>query len=208
MSSRVAALPTSARDALPPCGHHLRGCSQRGLHDAVQHGGHARHFALSGTDANSGNSQFFINLGDNATTLDPGNTASNPAFTVFGKIVGQTSTTSISSAVVNKLTSEPTPFDTSLSSTNVFAQIPLVNYTGTAAGFPGNTKSSNLEIIKNVQIIKQGEAARPCSLVSNTNPDLVSVSFQNEKMTLNYAKNKTEYRHDHRQGHRPVRRWP
>jgi cyclophilin family peptidyl-prolyl cis-trans isomerase len=145
--------------------------------------------ALSGSDANSGNSQFFINLGNNATTLDPGNTANNPAFTVFAKIVGQTSTTSISNAIVNKLTSEPTPFGKSLSSTDVFAQIPLINYKGTRSTFPGDTTASNLEVIKSIKILKRGEALT-YSLVSNqsSTPGLVAVKFQGEHMTLSYAK--------------------
>jgi cyclophilin family peptidyl-prolyl cis-trans isomerase len=41
--------------------------------------------ALRGTDANSGTSQFFINLGDN-NFLDTA-TANQPAFTVFGHVI-------------------------------------------------------------------------------------------------------------------------
>ncbi len=45
--------------------------------------------ALEGTNVNSGNSQFFINLADNSSTLDVTNASGGP-FTVFGHVIAGT----------------------------------------------------------------------------------------------------------------------
>ncbi len=55
--------------------------------------------AKLGGDPNSASSQFFISLADNASNLDN----QNGGFTVFGKIVGQTSTTTVTDPTVTKL---------------------------------------------------------------------------------------------------------
>ena len=57
--------------------------------------------AKLGGDPNSASSQFFFNLANNSANLD----GQNGGFTVFGKIVGATNTTTVSDPVLNDLVS-------------------------------------------------------------------------------------------------------
>jgi peptidyl-prolyl cis-trans isomerase A (cyclophilin A) len=142
--------------------------------------------AKLGSDPNSASSQFFINLGNNSSNLD----SQNGGFTVFGKIIGQVSTTSVSDPTVTRLDSAKPTSETNFNS--AFTDLPLQDSTITANDpkFPGDTERSDFDLIQNVQIIHRSEALT-YSIVSNSNPDLVFTTLQHEHMTLTYASGKT-----------------
>ncbi len=142
--------------------------------------------AKLGSNPNSASSQFFVNLGNNSSNLD----TQNGGFTVFGKIVGQTSTTSVASTVVNKLSNgtvvDESTFNSALNTLPVNSSAVKAN----DPNFPGDTTENQLEVIKSVQIIHRSEALT-YSVVSNTNPNLVFTKLQDEHLTLSYAPNQT-----------------
>jgi peptidyl-prolyl cis-trans isomerase A (cyclophilin A)/peptidyl-prolyl cis-trans isomerase B (cyclophilin B) len=139
--------------------------------------------ALSGTDANSGSNGFFFNLGNN-TQLNSG-----PAFTVFGHIGGVSDPTgTISQATLNLLMSG-TPTDMSAATFPAGVNpaafgpvqgdksgIPLFNYAGSPATFPGDANLSNYDVITSVSIVPgtQNEALKYTATSSDST--IVSVA--------------------------------
>ena len=147
--------------------------------------------AQSGGNDNSATNQFFFNTGDNSKSLDSQN------FVVFGKVL------SVSDAALTKLTKTPTPDITIPSSVqSAFptvawtdpssgkATVPLNGYTGTGANFPTDATQSNFLVINNITIDKRDEWLT-YSVVSNSNPTLVTPSVSNEWLTLTYASGQT-----------------
>jgi cyclophilin family peptidyl-prolyl cis-trans isomerase len=130
-------------------------------------------------DPNSATSQFFFNLADNSQNLNN----QNGGFTVFGKIVSPAD-----QAVITTLASAPVKDESKGDPNSPFTDIPLKNYNGT--NFFADTTAANYDLINNVQVVKQTEALT-YSLVSNSNPALVTASLQNERLTLTYAANMT-----------------
>ena len=112
--------------------------------------------AKLGGDPNSASSQFFFNLANNSANLD----GQNGGFTVFGKIVGATNTTTVTDPVLNDLVSPGGVSDTSVSnrsSTNsAFNDLPLDGYTGSS--FPSDATPENFLRILGVDTVRRNEA--------------------------------------------------
>ncbi len=143
--------------------------------------------AKLGSDPNSATSQFFINLADNASNLD----SQNGGFTVFGKIVGQTSTTAVSDSTVTKLAASTITDESQGDTSSAFTSVPLNNgYVANDANFPTDTKASDFDVIKSIQVLSRNEALT-YKVLSNSNPGLVTPSLEDEYLTLNYAQGKT-----------------
>lgn len=121
--------------------------------------------ALVGSDINSATDEFFFNLVDNSSSLDP------QKFAVFGKIVGPADQT-----VLNQLTdtSGATKITNESSTNSAFNTIPLVNYSGT--NFPTDTNAGNFLLVENIAIVKR-DPLLTYSVVSNDNPSLVAASI-------------------------------
>ena len=115
--------------------------------------------AQVGGDINSATDEFFFNLVDNSSTLDP------QKFAVFGKIIGLDDQN-----VLNALAATPVKNESSTNS--AFNTLPLANYTGT--NFPTDTTTSNYLIVKDVAIVKRDLTY---SVVSNSNPTLLAASI-------------------------------
>jgi cyclophilin family peptidyl-prolyl cis-trans isomerase len=137
--------------------------------------------ALSGqpSDPNSGTDQFFFNIGNNASSLD------SQKFTVFGKIE------SISTTTLDTLAKTPTHDVSSAALTAQFPtaamqSVPLTNYNGTSATFPGDTTPNNYMRINSVTVNKRDEFLT-YSVVSNSNQALVTPTVTNEWLSLKYA---------------------
>lgn len=130
--------------------------------------------AKLGGDPNSATDQFFFNLADNSSNLDN----QNGGFTVFGKIDGAADQATLNALASVTTQNHGSPFD----------QIPLVNYNGT--NFPSDTTASNFELVNSVTTVSRTEFLT-YSLVSNSNPNLVTVSLNNNHLTLAYAPGQT-----------------
>jgi cyclophilin family peptidyl-prolyl cis-trans isomerase len=132
--------------------------------------------ALPGNNINGGTDEFFFNLADNSSTSTSTNLDAQD-FTVFG--------TASDTSVIDSLATATVRDE---SSTNpALSQLPLVNFTGTK--FPQDASTANFEVITNIAA-SPNESLR-YSVVSNSNPGLVSTNLQNEKLTLNYTKGMT-----------------
>jgi cyclophilin family peptidyl-prolyl cis-trans isomerase len=136
--------------------------------------------AKLGNDPNSATDQFFFNLGDNSSNLNN----QNGGFTVFGKVVS-----AADQQVVDTLAGIPTQNQGSAaalpaSEQGVFTEIPLQNYTGT--NFPTDTTAANYALIQGATISAQTESLT-YSVVSNSNPSLVTTSIKDNRLTLTYA---------------------
>lgn len=137
--------------------------------------------ALSGSPSNpnSGTNQFFFNIGNNSSSLD------SQKFTTFGKIL------SVSTATLNTLGATPTQNETNSTLTSEFPtadfeNIPLKNYKGTATTFPSTATSSNFITINSITVNNLGDQLT-YSVVSNSNPSLVTPTITNEWLNLHYA---------------------
>jgi cyclophilin family peptidyl-prolyl cis-trans isomerase len=141
--------------------------------------------AKFGNDPNSATDQFFFNLGNNSANLDN----QNGGFTVFGKVVS-----SADQQVVNTLAAIPTrdestaaalpPSQQGAPGQGVFAEIPLQNYAGT--NFPTDTTAANYALVQSAQVVSRGDFLT-YSVVSNSNPGLVTPTVKSERLTLTYA---------------------
>jgi cyclophilin family peptidyl-prolyl cis-trans isomerase len=129
--------------------------------------------ALNGSDINSATDEFFFNVADNSAALDP------QKFAVFGKVA-----TPADQGVLNAL------FTTSTVShqASPFDNIPLNGYNGT--NFPTDTTASNYLLIKNITVVNQDEFLH-YSIVSNSNPNVVTPSINYDRLTLAYPQNAT-----------------
>jgi cyclophilin family peptidyl-prolyl cis-trans isomerase len=137
--------------------------------------------AQSAGDPNSGTNQFFFNLADNSSTLDP------QKFTVFGQVASAADQSFLNSLAVTPTRNE--------SSSAVAAQLPAVdlqnvplkNYQGT--NFPTDATASNFLVINSITSVRN--EALTYSVVANSNPNLVTASVVNERLTLSFAANQT-----------------
>jgi peptidyl-prolyl cis-trans isomerase A (cyclophilin A) len=129
--------------------------------------------AKLGNDPNSATSQFFFNLGNNSANLDN----QNGGFTVFAKVAS-----AADQAVINKLAAFPRRDESAVN--GAFTDLPLQNYNGT--NFPTDTVASNYALINSAAITNQDEVLK-YKVLSNTNPGLVTPTFNNERLTLTYA---------------------
>lgn len=121
--------------------------------------------AKLGGDPNSASSQFFFNLGNNSANLD----AQNGGFTVFGKIVGstQSSTATVTDPVLLDLANTPTSDRSSATSNSALTSLPLENYSGSS--FPTDATPANFLRILGVDTVRRNEALS-YSLMSGNSP--------------------------------------
>ena len=141
------------------------------------------------TDAtiNSATSQFFFNLKNNSAILD----GQNGGFTVFGKIVGATNTTTVTDPVLNDLVSPGGVSDTSVSnrsSTNsAFNELPLDGYS--ESSFPSDATPENFLRILGVDTVRRNEVLS-YSLMSGNSPvaiidtSLFTAEIINHRLTV------------------------
>jgi cyclophilin family peptidyl-prolyl cis-trans isomerase len=135
--------------------------------------------AKSPNDPNSATSQFFINLGNNASNLD----TQNGGFTVFGKLQG-----AVDQAIVSSIASI-TPVDKGSGDPNdPFASFPLKNYSG--SNFPTDATASNFVLVNDVVIVKRDESLT-YSVTSNSNTNLVTATMENNRLRLHYNAGQT-----------------
>ncbi len=137
--------------------------------------------AQSGGDINSGTDQFYFNLVNNASSLDPQN------FTVFGELADTSSQTALTALATTPVKDESGSAAASANPDFGLSTIPLNGYTGT--NFPTDAKTSNFMVINNVTIDKQTELLTYS--VTSSNPSLVTASTSNEWLTLNYVSGQT-----------------
>ncbi len=138
--------------------------------------------AKLGTDPNSATDQFFFNLGDNSGNLNN----QNGGFTVFGKVVS-----AADQQVVDALAAIPTKDESQgpalpasekgPAGQGVFSEIPLQNYSGT--NFPADTSAANYALVSSATIASRGDFLT-YSVVGNTNPQVVTTSVNNNRLTL------------------------
>jgi cyclophilin family peptidyl-prolyl cis-trans isomerase len=127
-------------------------------------------------ELNSATSQFFLNTANN-TNLD----TTGGGYAVFGAVRDN------GMAVID--TAHATPPQ---NKGGVFAEIPLINYSGT--NFPSDTVRANYEIVNGVTVAnrpdtRNGDALTFTATSSNTN--LVTVTVNGGKLTLQYATGQT-----------------
>jgi cyclophilin family peptidyl-prolyl cis-trans isomerase len=130
--------------------------------------------ALTGSDVNSATDEFFFNLVNNSSSLDP------QSFTVFGKIVGPTSQQVINALAATPQVPQSSPFD----------QIPLNNYDQNDPNFPANTSAANYILVQDAVVVNRNEALT-YSVVNNTNAGLVTATITNNRLDLHYTANAT-----------------
>lgn len=130
--------------------------------------------AKLGGDPNSATSQFFFNLGNNASNLDN----QNGGFTVFGKLVG-----TADQAVVDAMAAVPVS-----NQGGAFNEIPLRNYTGTT--FPGDATKANFVTIDSASVVSQTEGLT-YTIVNNTNPGVVNTNIVKNRLTVSAVAGQT-----------------
>ena len=125
--------------------------------------------AKLGGDPNSATSQWFFNLADNSSNLD----RQNGGFTVFGEVLSDDDL-----AVVDAIAALP------VLETNAFPDLPVNTDDRTN---PRVENLNNLVRYRNITVSQVDELQ--FSVVSNSNPDLVTASIVNNQLVLDYAPN-------------------
>ncbi|TXT31105.1 MAG: peptidyl-prolyl cis-trans isomerase cyclophilin type [Planctomycetota bacterium] len=143
--------------------------------------------AKLGGDPNSASSQFFFNLANNSANLD----SQNGGFTVFGRIVGATNTTTVTDPVLLDLIGPDGESNTTVSdrsSTNgAFDNLPLDDYSGSS--FPTDATSDNFLRILGVDTVRRNEVLS-YSLMSGNSPvatidtSLFTAEIINHRLTI------------------------
>ena len=137
--------------------------------------------AKLGGDPNSASSQFFFNLGNNSANLD----AQNGGFTVFGKIVGATNTTTVTDPVLLDLAN--TPVSDRSSANSALTSLPLESYSGPS--FPTDATPANFLRILGVDTVRRNEAlsyslmsgGAPVEMIDTT---LFTAEIINHRLTI------------------------
>jgi cyclophilin family peptidyl-prolyl cis-trans isomerase len=134
--------------------------------------------AKLGNDPNSATSQFFFNLEDNSSNLDN----QNGGFTVFGRILGDSSM-----QVLQALTATPVTDQSNGDPSSPFSSIPLNDYTG--ANFPTDTTASNYLLLQDTAIVSRTEEL---TYTATTNsPGLVIPTVVNNRLNLQFVSGAT-----------------
>jgi cyclophilin family peptidyl-prolyl cis-trans isomerase len=141
--------------------------------------------AQVGTNPNSATDEFFFNLANNDGSGANNLNTLNGGFTVFGKVVSSSDL-----GVVNQIAAIPTqdqstaaalpPSEQGTPGNGVFAQIPLINYTGTH--FPTDTTAANYALVSSVKVTRMTDSLTYTATSSNTS--VVTASITNERLTL------------------------
>jgi cyclophilin family peptidyl-prolyl cis-trans isomerase/uncharacterized surface anchored protein len=133
--------------------------------------------AKLGGDPNSATNQFFFNLADNSSILNP----QNGGFTVFGRLVG-----AADQAVVDALAAIPTQDQSDATALpasirGAFGEVPLENYTGTA--FPTDTTAANYAMLTGVEVVSQPEALT-YSIVTGPSAAVATATITKNRLTV------------------------
>ena len=139
--------------------------------------------AQSGGDINSATDQFFFNLVNNTKgAVAPAGNLDAQSFTVFGTVTGATDQQTLATLATTTVPFPGTTLDSSLSGVDT-TDVPLNNYTGTAANFPAQTTASNYVLLKSFAVNRPDFLTY--SVVSNSNPSVATASITNERLTVN-----------------------
>jgi cyclophilin family peptidyl-prolyl cis-trans isomerase len=138
--------------------------------------------ALSGSDPsnpnnpnpNSATDEFFFNLVDNTTQLNP------QKFTVFGQVNGPADM-----AVLQKLASTKALDETGGSATSPFKELPMNNYTGTH--FPTDSTAGNYIGITGITVVNRPESLTYTVSLSSNLTGLVTATVANERLTVAFT---------------------
>jgi peptidyl-prolyl cis-trans isomerase A (cyclophilin A) len=137
--------------------------------------------ALTAGNPNSGTNQFFFNLVDNSTQLDP------QKFTVFGKLASSADASFLASLAQTPTQNQSFTATAAALPAVDLQNVPLINYTGT--NFPTDATASNFLVINSLSV--QRTESLTYSVVGNTNPGLVTPTVKNERLSLAYTPNQT-----------------
>jgi cyclophilin family peptidyl-prolyl cis-trans isomerase len=132
-----------------------------------------------GNGLNTGTDQFFFNYGDNSSGLDPG------GYTVFGELADTSSQAALAALATTPGQNEDLPSGQSAYPGFDLSSVPLHGYTGSYLTFPSDAKTSNFMVINSIAIDKETEFLTYTA--TSSNPNLVTVSTNNEWLTLNYV---------------------
>jgi cyclophilin family peptidyl-prolyl cis-trans isomerase len=142
--------------------------------------------AQSGGNPNSGTDQFFFNLVNNtASHPATGNNLDAQKFTVFGVLTGQTDQTTLADIASTQAGNVQNMSSSSVASslpTVDLTTIPLPGYTGGTTNFPKQTTTANYVILNSMTVNRPDFLTY--SVVSNTNPSVVTATITNEQLTL------------------------
>ena len=138
--------------------------------------------ALTGSNVNSATNQFFFNTVDNSSPLNP------QKFSVFGQLdpASDAELAALAATPTHKLTNTTLAHDFPPAG---FNQVPLNNYNGSAATFPGDARLNNYIVVTSTDVLKRDEYLMYKAVSSN--PNLVTASVHNEFLTLNAVPGKT-----------------
>lgn len=131
--------------------------------------------AKLGSSPDSATSQWFFNLANNSANLDN----QNGGFTVFGQLLGQTDL-----AVADAIAALPKFNGTSINS--AFTDLPLILDDPTKPVVNG---PENFVRFRNITVSKVDELR--FSVVSNSNPGMVSAAIANNQLVLDYQPNQS-----------------
>ncbi len=144
--------------------------------------------AMTGSP-NSATNEFFFNLGDNSNLLGPTGSsgAADGGFTVFGKVTSQSDLNALLALIktpTQNLGENTSPAATALPGVDL-TNVPLYSYAGGAnsATFANDTTLSNFLAITNISVVQRPEVLT-YSLVSNSNPSVLTATLTNERLTL------------------------
>jgi cyclophilin family peptidyl-prolyl cis-trans isomerase len=139
--------------------------------------------ALTGSDTNSATDQFFFNTTDNSAQLD------SQKFTVFGKLdAGSNSElAALATTPIHNLTNTILTHNFPNAG---FAEVPLNDYAGSSATFPGDAGLNNYLVITGIDVLKRDESLT-YKVISNNDIGLVTTSVNKEFLTLNAVAGKT-----------------
>jgi len=133
--------------------------------------------ALSSGNPNSATDQFFFNLVDNSSNLNPQD------FTVFGQLADVGSDITLSNLATTSVQNESTTTTATDNPSVDLSDVPLTNYSGTS--FPSDANAHNFMVINSITTDQRNETLTYSA--TSSNPNLVTASVQNELLTLNYA---------------------
>ena len=130
-------------------------------------------FAKLGGNPDSATNQWFFNLGDNSANLDN----QNGGFTVFGEVLSQSDWDNL-----NAIAETPTFNGAAAFGQGAFTDLPL-NFADPAD--PTLTGDENFVRYNSITVAERSELT--FSIVSNSNPSLVTPTIENNQLVLDYV---------------------